>query len=147
MKNPTLVLAAGLAILCLASLDRRSEAQQLRGYDYVNASSGNVANATASATLAGVSNLTNWITGFEITNGGATAGACVTATVAGLVGGTESYTVCAPAGAGVAATPLLVQYTSPVPASGPGVAITVSLPPLGAGDTNTTVNLHGYRAQ
>jgi hypothetical protein len=49
-------------------------AQQLRGYDYVNASSGNVANATASATLAGVSNLTNWITGFEITNGGATAG-------------------------------------------------------------------------
>jgi hypothetical protein len=139
-------LAAGLAIFWLASIDQPI-AQQLRGYDYVNASSGNVANAVATATLTGAGNLTNWVTGFEITNGGATAGNCVTATVTGLVGGTESYTVCAPTGAAVAATPLLVQYTSPVPASGPGVPISVSVPALGAGNTNTTVNLHGYRAQ
>jgi hypothetical protein len=147
MKKFLPAAAVGLALLGLASLDRPGEAQQLRGYDYVNASSGNLANATATATLAGVSNLTNWITGFEITNGGATSANCVTATVTGLVGGTESYTVCAPAGPGVAATPLLVQYTSPVPAAGPGVSIAVSLPALGAGNTNTTVNLHGYRAQ
>jgi hypothetical protein len=45
--------AAGLAPLGLASIDHPGEAQQLRGYDYVNASSGNLANATATATLAG----------------------------------------------------------------------------------------------
>ncbi len=147
MRKVLPALTAGLVLLWLAALDRPARGDQLRGYDYVNASSGNVANATATATLSGTSNLTNWITGFEITNGGATAASCVTATVTGLVGGTESYTVCAPVGAGAAATPLLVQYTSPVPASGPGVAISVSLPALGAGNTNTTVNLHGYRAQ
>jgi hypothetical protein len=147
MRKLFLATIAGLAIFCLAGLDRPIRAQQLRGYDYINASSGNVANATATATLAAAGNLTNWITGFEITNGGATAASCVTATVTGLVGGAESYTVCAPTGAGVAATPLLVQYTSPVPASGPGVAISVSLPALGSGNTNSTVNIHGYRAQ
>ena len=49
-------------------------------------------------------------------------------TVTGVVGGTESYTVCAPAGPGVGAAPLTIQYTSPVPASEPGVAISVSVP-------------------
>ena len=71
----------------------------------------------------------------------------MTATVTGVVGGTESYTVCAPAGPGVGAAPLTIQYTSPVLASGPGVAISVSVPALGAGNTNTTVNVHGYRTQ
>ena len=45
--------AVGLALLGLASLDRPGVAQQLRGYDYVNASSGSLANAAATATLAG----------------------------------------------------------------------------------------------
>jgi hypothetical protein len=53
MKKFLPAAAVGLALLGLASLDRPGEAQQLRGYCYVNASSGNLANTTATATLTG----------------------------------------------------------------------------------------------
>ena len=57
----------------------------------VAASSGDVANASAVATLAAPgAGLTNYVTGFTITFSGATAASVVLATLTGLLGGTLS---------------------------------------------------------
>lgn len=109
-----------------------------------HAASGNVANATAAATLAAIPGKTAYCTGFEITGGGATAAALVTATLAGILGGTATYIFGAPAGATVQATPLCVKLQVPIPASALNTAITLSLPALGAGNTNAAVTIHGF---
>ncbi len=116
------------------------------GVTSLQASSGNVANSAAVATLAAVStpNRTAYITGFQVTASGATAGLPVTVTVAGLAGGTASYTFTFPAGALVAATPLIVPFPVPLPASGPGVNIVVTLPAGGAGNTHAAVSVQGF---
>ena len=110
----------------------------------VQASSGNVAAATATAAIPAVALKTNYITGFQINAGGATAGACVTATVAGLLGGTLSYTYCSVTGAGLPSPPLVVAFVPPLPASAVNTAITLSVPSLGAGNTNATANIQGF---
>lgn len=112
----------------------------------ITADSGNVANAIATATLAASSSgLTTYITGFEITASGATAASAVTATVTGVITGTMHYTFAAPAGVAVAATPLVVQFTTPIPANAANTAIAVALPALGSGNTNATVTAHGFQ--
>lgn len=115
------------------------------GATALNASSGNVANTAATATLAGAAGKTTYISGFEITSGGATAAALVSATVTGLLGGTATYTYGCVAGATTANAPLVVTFTPPQPASAVNTAIVVSLPALGAGNTNATVVAHGYQ--
>lgn len=115
------------------------------GVTQLSAASGNVANASAVATLAGAAGVTTYITGFVITAAGATAASVVNATVVGLVGGTQTYTFVFPAGATVAATPLVVQFPKPVPASAVNTAIVVTLPAGGAGNTNAAVNATGFR--
>ena len=109
------------------------------------ASSGNVAAATATATLGAVANQTTYITGFEVTGSGATAGLPVTCTVTGILGGTLSYTYSAAAGVLVANVPLIVEYSTPIPASAVNVSIVVSCPTLGTGNTNNTVTAHGFQ--
>jgi hypothetical protein len=77
----------------------------------VAASSGNVAAAVATATLAaGGANVMTYISGFEVTGSGATAGLPVTVTVIGVLGGTLSYTYTAAAGVLVGNTPLVVEF-------------------------------------
>lgn len=110
----------------------------------VSASSGNVANASAAATIPAVAAKTNYITGFQITAGGATAAAVVSVTVTGLLGGTATFTFGVPAGAGVPATPLVITFPNPLPASAVNTAIVVTCPALGAGNTNATVTAQGY---
>lgn len=110
----------------------------------VAASSGNVANASAAATIAAVALKTNYLTGFQITAGGATAAAVVSVTVTGLLGGTLTFTFGVPAGAGVPATPLVVTFPNPLPGSAVNTAIVVTCPALGAGNTNATANAQGY---
>lgn len=109
------------------------------------ASSGNVANSSAAATLAGAVGATTYISGFVCTAGGATAGSVVTVTVTGTTGGTMSYTFAAPTGAAVGASPLVVQFPRAVPASATNTAIVVTMPALGAGNTNATVSATGFR--
>lgn len=111
----------------------------------VQSSSGNVANATAAATLAAALNRTNYVSGFELTAGGATAGALVVATLTGILGGTLTYIFATPTGVAVGAAPLLVYFDPPLPASGPNVAIAISLPALGAGNTNAAAVIHGFQ--
>jgi len=112
----------------------------------VEAGSGNVANGVATASLPAAVGKTTYITGFEITSDGATAVAVVRATVGVLVGGvTEGYTYTAVAGATTQDLTLVVQYARGLPGNAVNTAISVSLPALGAGNTNAEVNAHGYQ--
>lgn len=108
------------------------------------ADSGNKANASAAATLTPGATQTAYIAGFEITGSGATAGLPVTVTVAGLLGGTRSYTYSFAAGALVGNLPLVVDFMPPLPASAINTPIVVTCPASGAGGTNNTVVAHGY---
>lgn len=110
------------------------------------AGSGNVANASAVATLTGSSSTKVYLSGFEVTGSGATAALPVTVTVAGLLGGTRSYTYNFASGALVGNTPLIVAFDPPLPASAVNVDIVVTCPASGAGGTNNTVVAHGFHA-
>ena len=111
----------------------------------LTSASGNKANASAAATLAAATGKTTYITGFQVTASGATAGLPVSVTVVGVLGGTLTYTFTAPAGVLVPATPLVVTFPNPVPASDVNTAIVVTLPALGSGNTNAAVCAQGYQ--
>lgn len=111
----------------------------------ITADSGNVANATATATLAAASGKTTYITGFSVTASGATAAKVAQVTVTGCITGTKTYTFVFPAGATVAATPLVICFGKPVPASGVNTAIAVACPASGTGGTNCTVTAEGFQ--
>lgn len=109
------------------------------------ASSGNVANVAAVATLPAAAGKTTYITGFQLTAGGATVGSVVNATVTGLNGGTLTYTFGFPVGAVVAGQPVNVTFPNPIPASAVNTAIVVTLPAGGGGNTNAAANAQGYQ--
>jgi hypothetical protein len=111
----------------------------------ITASSGNVAAATATATLAAVGNKTTFICGLAATGGGATAAAVVNLTVTNVVTGTMTYTFGANTGAGVPTAPLVVQFNPCVPANATNTTIVVSMPSLGTGNTNAAVNAWGFQ--
>jgi hypothetical protein len=117
----------------------------LPGAVQTGGASGNVANATAAASLAATASYLNYVTGFTITAAGATAAAVVNATLTGCVGGTQTFTFTFPAGATVAATPLVVNFATPIPATAANLAITISLPAAGAGNTNAATTIRGFR--
>ena len=114
------------------------------GASALGASSGNKANAAATATLHPASGKTAYITGFQCTASGATAGLAVAVTVAGLAGGTQTFAFTYPAGVAVGAQPLVVQFAQPFPASAADTDIVVSLPASGAGGTNAAASAQGY---
>lgn len=96
------------------------------------------------ATLPAVPGVTNYITGFEVKGSGATAASAIIVTVTGVPGGPLNYEMLIPAGAGLEVVPLIVEFPVPIPATGPNVAITVSVPTFGAGNLSATVDAHGY---
>ena len=114
------------------------------GATQVTATSGNAANATATATIAAVSGRTNYLTGFDVTGSGATAGLPAVVTVSNLTGGTITYTYTFAAGALVGNAPLSVRFPHPIPATGQNTAITVACGASGAGGTNNVVTAYGY---
>lgn len=112
----------------------------------ITASSGNVAAGVATASLAAAVGKVTYICGFTITSTGSTAAAVVSPTVTNLVTGTMTFTYASVAGATLANQPLVVPFTPPcISASAPNTAILVSMPSLGAGSTNATVNAWGYQ--
>lgn len=110
----------------------------------VTASSGNQPNANAVATMPAVAGKTNYVTGFELTGGGATAGQLVIATLTGILGGTSFYIVGSVTGAAVPNAPLVVNFATPIAASAANTAIAITMPALGAGNTNAVANIRGY---
>lgn len=111
----------------------------------ITANSGNVAAATATATLAAAAGKTTYICGFSITSAGSTAAAVVSPTITNTITGTLTFTYASVAGATLANQPLIVPFNPCVPANAANTAIPVSLPSLGAGNTNTTVNAWGFQ--
>lgn len=123
---------------------------QLATFDFpsaatpLNATSGNVANGAAVATIGPAAGQFTWVTGFEITAAGATAASVVTASLTGLAGANSFYTYAVPAGVTTQGPILVVEFAKPVRSSAVNTAITLTLPALGAGNTNAVVNLHGF---
>jgi hypothetical protein len=115
-----------------------------RAGNQLTATSGNVANAIATATLAAGVGVSTYITGFTVSGGGATAGGVVTVTVTDGTW-TKHYTFAFPTGAAVGATPLNVQFSAPLKGSAANTAIAVSCPASGAGGTNLTVTAEGFQ--
>ena len=111
----------------------------------VTAASGNVAAAAATATIAAAAGRRNFLCGFTMTSTGSTAAAVVNPTVTGLMSTTHTYVYASVAGATLANQPLVVTFSPCIPASADGVAITVTLPSLGAGNTNAATTAWGYR--
>lgn len=110
----------------------------------LQATSGNVAAATATATLTSSASNMAWIFGFDVNGGGATAASVVDCTVTGLVGATAHYSLPVPAGVAVALPSLSIRFPEPIPASAVNTNIVVSCPSLGSGNTNATVNAYGF---
>jgi hypothetical protein len=106
--------------------------------------SGVVANAAAVATLPAKPTMTAYITGFQITGAGATAASAVAAQLAGIVGGPIAFAFTFPAGAGVAASPLVVTFPVAIPAAAMNTAITLTLPAAGAGNLAACVTIEGF---
>lgn len=116
------------------------------GATAVSASSGNVAAASATATLGAVAGKTTYISAFTITGAGATAGSVVTCTIGTLVGGSIwSIDVAIPTGPTVGVTPITMALHNPIPANGQNVSISVVCPSFGAGNTNAAVTAFGYQ--
>ena len=111
----------------------------------VVATSGNVANAVAAASITPTSLQRAYTTGFEVTGLGATSAATILATLSNLIGSvTFTYIIQVPAGVTTAISALSVHFDQPIPAASVGTAITISVPAFGSGNTNVCVNLEGF---
>lgn len=138
-------LAAALLLVFLSGLSALAQSPlPLQGVQVSN-SSGNVAAATATATLPAATGKITYICGFSITSAGSTAAAVVNPTVTSVIGGTMTYTYASVAGATLANQHLTIPFTPCLPATAPNTTVVVSMPTLGAGNTNTTVNAWGYQ--
>ena len=111
----------------------------------VSSSSGNVAAASAVATLAAATGKTTYISGFSITGLGATAAGVSLATLAGVLGGTMTFVIPVPVGATIGITPLNVNFNPPLPASAVNTAIVLTVPTFGSGNTNAAANAWGFQ--
>lgn len=113
----------------------------------ITATSGLVNNATAAATLAGVSAKTTYITGFDCSAGGATAAAFVSIVVSGTITGSMTYRIAATNGSTFvpATSPLVVEFSKPIPASATNTAVVVTMGATGAGGTNAVCNARGFQ--
>lgn len=107
-------------------------------------SSANAA-GTNNVSLGGAAGLTTYVTGFQITGGGATAASVITITLTGVVTQTQNYQLVIPAGATTSITPLIVTFPTPVPASATNTSITLNVPSFGAGNTNAAAAIQGFR--
>lgn len=106
----------------------------------------NAGNVAASANNVGLASAVGrlvYLSGFEISGLGSTAGATITITVTGIPT-TLSYTLVIPASVTTAVPTLQVEYSTPIGANATNQAITVNVPSFGAGNTNTTVAVHGF---
>lgn len=114
------------------------------GITKVAATSGNVANAAAAASIPAVAGRLNYITGFSVTSTGSTAAAAVVISVTGLTPSPMTFTYNTVAGATLGNPQFHYEFPQPMPASAVNTAIQVSCAALGAGNTNTVTNVFGY---
>ena len=120
-------------------------------YTPVAASAAGAAQQNATS-LPAVAGKTTYITGFDVTGGGATAASIIEITVTGLAtsaGGTLKFEMNVAAGVTASVNAqggLTVTFPDPLPASAPNTQITVTVPSFGAGNTNADVSVYGIQA-
>jgi hypothetical protein len=115
------------------------------GSDISNAS-GNKAAAAANAVLTPATGQFAYMTGFDVTGGGATAASEVLVTVTGLLVGTLTYVLNVPAGVTPTFNPALnIRFPYPMIASAISSAITVNVPSFGSGNTNAATVAYGFQ--
>lgn len=108
-------------------------------------SDGQVAAAAAmTATLGAAAGARTFLCGFAVTGAGATAASVIEVVTTGLTTQMK-FKVVIPAGVTTTTTPLVVDFTVPIPASADNTAITISVPSFGAGNTDAAVSAWGYR--
>ncbi len=133
---------AGGTLLGILSFSGGADPAASQSAQAATASGGNAAQAATITPGAGV---TAFIQSLRITGLGATAAAQVTATLAGVTGGTINYPVSVPAGVTVPITPIFDGWgTVGLPGSAPATAITLTLPAFGAGNTLESASISGY---
>jgi hypothetical protein len=109
-------------------------------------SAGGAAQANA-ATLPATAGRTQYLEGFDLTGGGATAAGVIEISITGLAAGTLKYEMNVLAGVSGpvnAQGGLSIRFPQPQPASGANIAITVTVPSFGAGNTNAAVVAYGF---
>lgn len=112
--------------------------------DLMSAATG--AASAIAPSLAGAAGKTTYLTHLAVDGLGATAGSVIAVTITGLLGGTITRYLTVPAGAAVAvASPLVIEFTRPRPASAQNIAITLNVPSFGAGNTASQANIHGFQ--
>lgn len=104
-----------------------------------------VAAAANNQTLAGAAGLRTFISGFAISGGGATAASVISVSITGLTN-PLAFDIPVPAGATLGITPLVVQFTPPLPASADNTAIVVTVPSFGVGNTKASASAWGFQA-
>jgi hypothetical protein len=109
-----------------------------------NATSGDVAAATAAATLPATAGKTTYITGFTFTSTGSTSAATVDITVTDGTW-TLTFVYVSVAGATTANSLLNVNFPYPIPASATNTTIVASCPTLGSGNLHACMNAYGFQ--
>lgn len=110
----------------------------------LNATSGDVAAATAAATLGASAGKTTYITGFTFTSTGSTSIGTVDITVTDGTW-TVTFVYVSVAGATLANAQLNIDFPYPLAASGANTTIVASCPTLGSGNLHACMNAYGFR--
>lgn len=132
------IIATAFAALLLASPAIGAVKTAVKGQ------SGNVAAASAVATLTGVALKTTHLEAVIIKAMGATSAACVQLAITGLDVGTINWDYCVGAGATTPQPSDIIWFNDPLNAASAGGNIVVTLPSLGTGNLNASVTALGY---
>lgn len=109
------------------------------------ATSNNAANTAQNVTLTGAANTTVYVSGIQVMGSGATAGSVINVTISPVIGGTMNYALVVPTGVTTSITPLVVTFNPPLPCNALNTGVTLSVPAFGAGNTNQTASIQGFR--
>ncbi len=102
--------------------------------------------STLTLTMPAVSGKINYVTGITVDGNGATASTLIAASLSNVVTGTLRFPTLIPAGAAVplGAFKINIDFDTPIPATQPNQAVSLSVPSFGTGNTLATAQLRGY---
>lgn len=103
-----------------------------------------VAGATT-VTLPGAVGKFTYVAGFAVTGAGATAASGIQVVLSGIAV-SLTYFIIVPAGAVVSITPLVVEFSVPIPSAAVNTAIMLTVPSFGAGNLAAASSIHGFQA-
>lgn len=97
-------------------------------------------------TLTSAAGQTVYLQGIIVTGAGATAASVITVTTTNFAGGNNpGFKIAIPAGVTTSINPLILNFGEGIPASAVNTNIAVSVPSFGAGNTDASVFVWGYR--